>query len=135
MSSAPTELPVMSFYAGTLPVAVAAGGVNVLSAADREHAHLAELLDLKTDTPSGNERSVQLSHGDRSVFLRVDGPVRIEDITASQIIVTPASMRPVGKMPIMAYAERLGQLVALLDISKLVEMVRQGHGDEQSERA
>ena len=117
-------IPILRFRAGSVACAVAARGVQAVRAAPAGRAPLWQLLEMEPaeGDDSGGAWVLGLSHREASAEVLVQGPVEITDVSAGNVLRTPAALALSRSDLIFGYARCARELVALLDIPALVAL-------------
>ncbi|MBK9032503.1 MAG: hypothetical protein IPL61_14535 [Myxococcales bacterium] len=109
-------IAIVCFGAGGARFAVASADVVRLDDQAAAADHLATVLALAA-APAATVRVMTLAAGGAARALAVDGPLRVATVTAAQIVPSPPGLAP---GPVLGFAVLDGELVQLLDTSRLV---------------
>lgn len=123
------RVPVLRFRAGELHVAVAADSIDAIATPPPRPAgdpgdprHVASLMGEPPQPPATTQRYLRIRHGDAALELVVDGPVTMAAVTLREIVPLKNAIARGGFTLGFALLDR--EVVALLDVSKLLEAAR-----------
>lgn len=126
MNAATQRIPILQFRAGALPCAVAAREVRAVRGDAADQLPLWRLLGLPPAPASEIYRSgtwvLGLAHGDAEVELLVEGPIRMGEVGAGDVLRRPPTLVLSHDDLVFGFVHDAGGLVVLLDIPKLVEL-------------
>ena len=127
MSASSVAIPILKFCAGTLPCAVAARDVVGVRQASSDRPALWQLLGLQPASAADAAGTWLLGLGHDRAFadILVQGPIEIEDVTASDVLKRPPALVLPNNDLVFGFVRRARGLVVLLDIPTLVGLAQQ----------
>jgi len=117
-----TRVAVVSFACGHTRLCLAADAVLALEPPDAAVPHVGHLLALLPGERSG-QRVLLLEGGAR---VRVDGPIKMEEVGGEDILPAPCAMPP--RLPVLGYAGFGDGVMVLLDVPALLASAPHAEG-------
>lgn len=119
------SVAIMKFRAGENGYAVAAGCVENVGPARQGVAHLSRLLEADSAASTEGVRTLRISSHGKWIEVVVDGPVEVVELAPESITPCRTSL----DTKILGFARLNGDMYALLDADRLIELAT-GSSDE-----
>jgi hypothetical protein len=119
--SAEQGIPVLSFRAHDLYLALAADHIEQFIGVNEGVVHVAELLGMPLPEAQTSRRTLRLRAGHRVGHVAVDGPVHMETVTGSSFWSAP-KIPPLARLsPVMGFLKKGQGIALLLDARALLD--------------